>query len=190
MTGSDDRLVQLLAAGSPEAIEMLYDRYGRLAFSLANRVVSDASVAEDVVQEAFLAVWRNSDSYRPDRGSVRTWLCTIVHNRALDRLRGKSGRARRDLSLEVLPVDRSDGEQDGVWRTVAEEMERDRVRRAVETLSPDQRQAIELAYYSGYSQSEIAELTKVPLGTIKGRTRLALTKLRHSLEAEGVSWPN
>ena len=162
---------------------MLYDRYGGLAYSLAYRVLQDAAAAEDVVQEAFLSIWRRADSFRPERGSLRTWLCSIVHHRALDRLRGRAGRARGDVPLEgghpdtVVP---------DMWETVSLQIERDQVRSALSELPADQRQTIELAYYGGYSQTEISSLMGVPLGTVKGRTRAALRKLRSTLELRGV----
>src|SRR5260221_7593227 len=96
---SDDRVLTLLAEARPEAMEVLYDRYGGLAYSLAYRVLQDSGAAEDVVQDAFLSIWRHAETYRPERGSLRTWLCSIVHHRALDRLRGRAGRARTDVPL-------------------------------------------------------------------------------------------
>lgn len=182
MTPSDDRMLELLASADPEGIEMLYSRYGRLAYSLAYRVLSDAGAAEDVVQEAFLSVWRRAATYRADRGSLRTWLCSIVHHRALDRLRGRSGRARLDLPLEKASpeTDASD-----TWDQVAQVLERDQITVALGELSAEQRQTIELAYFGGYSQSEISELLRIPLGTVKGRTRIGLRKLRSALEVRG-----
>jgi len=179
----DDRVLDLLAEERPEAMEALYDRYGGLAYSLAYRVLQDSAAAEDVVQEAFLSIWRRSDSYRPERGSLRTWLCSIVHHRALDRLRGRAGRARTDLPLEGAP---SIAGVPDMFETVSLEIERDHVRSALVELPADQRQTIELAYYGGYSQSEISGLLGVPLGTVKGRTRAALRRLRTALEAKGL----
>lgn len=185
MTPSDERVIDLIAQASPEGIEMLYDRYGRLAYTLALRVLGDAAAAEDVVQEAFLAVWRRAASYRPERGSLRTWVCSIVHHRAIDRLRGRSGRARLDLSLDKAPPDVALSD---TWETVAADLERDHIRRALGELPDEQRRTIELAYYAGYSQSEISSLMSVPLGTVKGRTRMALRRLRSSLERQGLEW--
>lgn len=185
VTPSDDRVIDLLAQASPEGIEMLYDRYGRLAYTLALRVLGDAAAAEDVVQEAFLSVWRRAASYRPERGSLRTWLCAIVHNRAIDRLRGRSGRARLHLPLERVPAE--EGLSD-TWDAVAADLERGEIRRALADLPDEQRRTIELAYYAGYTQSEISTLMNVPLGTVKGRTRMALRRLRSSLERQGVEW--
>ncbi|HEY6378644.1 MAG TPA: sigma-70 family RNA polymerase sigma factor [Candidatus Dormibacteraeota bacterium] len=178
MTISDEGVLDLLARHAPEGIEVLYDRYGRLAYSLALRILGDEGAAEDVVQESFLAIWRRSATYRPERGSLRTWACSIVHHRAVDRLRGRSGRARQDLPLQAAPAESNLSD---TWEAVAAELERDDIRTALDRLPAEQRQTIELAYFGGYTQSEIAALMKVPLGTVKGRTRIALGKLRDAL---------
>jgi RNA polymerase sigma-70 factor, ECF subfamily len=185
---SDDRMLDLLARGEPEGVEMLYDRYSGLAYTLAFRVLNDAGAAEDVVQEAFLSIWRRASTYRSDRGSLRTWVCSIVHHRALDWLRGRAGRARQDVALEHAPV--AVTSVSDTWDRVASDLERDEVGRALTELSVEQRETIELAYFGGYSQAEISELMNVPLGTVKGRTRLALRKLRGVLDvqvAEGTT---
>ena len=185
MTLPDSRVVDLIAQASPEGMEVLYDRYGRLAYSLALRVLGDSAAAEDVVQESFLAIWRRSTTYQAERGSVRAWLCAIVHHRALDRLRGRTGRARDELPLETaIPTTRLSD----TWEAVADDLEREDIRRALAELPDEQRQTIELAYWGGYSQSEISALMRVPLGTVKGRTRMALRKLRDSLEKRGLQW--
>lgn len=166
--------------GSPESAAALYDTYGTLAYTLAYRIVQDRGIAEDVVQDAFLAVWRNADRYDVARGSVRTWLCQIVRNRALDRLRGTSRRARDHRSLDDLTYLASSED------VVADVLQRDEgrsVAAAVAALPAGQREAIQLAYYAGYSQTEIATRTGLPLGTIKGRTRAALRALTTSLDA-------
>ncbi|GAC1339938.1 MAG: sigma-70 family RNA polymerase sigma factor [Candidatus Dormibacteria bacterium] len=182
VASSEEGLVELLANEDPVGIEQLYDRYGRLAYSLAYRVLNDEGAAEDVVQEAFLSVWRRAATYRADKGSLRTWVCSIVQHRALDRLRGRAGRARQDLPIEhaAPETDFSD-----TWDQVAEHLERDQILQALSSLTDDQRQTIELAYYGGYSQSEISSLLRIPLGTVKGRTRSALRHLRESLESRG-----
>jgi RNA polymerase sigma-70 factor (ECF subfamily) len=185
---SDDRMLDLLARAEPEGIEMLYDRYSGLAYTLALRVLNDSGTAEDVVQEAFLSIWRRASTYRSDRGSLRTWVCSIVHHRALDRLRGRSGRDRQDVALEHAPIEVTSVSD--TWDKVAGEIEREEIRKALTELSVEQRETIELAYFGGYSQTEISQLMQVPLGTVKGRTRLALRKLRGVLEfsvAEGMA---
>lgn len=181
----DGGLLEQIAQGSPEAVEALYDRYGRLAYTVALRVLGEQSAAEDVVQEAFVSIWRRATSYTAARGSMRNWICTIVRNRAIDRLRGQSGRDRRELPLN------EDNEELGLsdtWTLVAAELGREQVRGAVRELPLEQRQTIELAYWSGLSQTEIAAVMKVPLGTVKGRARLALAKLRDLLAEQETSW--
>ncbi|MEO8898207.1 MAG: sigma-70 family RNA polymerase sigma factor [Candidatus Dormibacter sp.] len=182
MTVSDDRMVDLLARAEPEGIEMLYDLYSGLAYTLAFRVLNDAGAAEDVVQEAFLSVWRRASTYRSDRGSLRTWVCSIVHHRALDRLRGRAGMARRDVALDHAPT--AVTSVSDTWDKVANVLEREAIRSALDDLSVEQRETIELAYFGGYSQTEISDRMRVPLGTVKGRTRLALRKLRGALELQ------
>ena len=184
---ADDRILDLLARSEPEGMEMLYDRFSALAYTLALRILRDPESAEDVVQESFLSIWRRASTYRSDRGSLRTWVCSIVHHRALDSLRGRSGRARRDVPLEHAPVAVSSISD--TWDRVVAELERDEVARALAGLSVEQRETIELAYYGGYSQTEISSLMNVPVGTVKGRTRLALRRLRTTLQprtAEGA----
>jgi RNA polymerase sigma-70 factor (ECF subfamily) len=185
VTITDEQIVDLLGQGAPEGIEMLFDRYGRLAYSLAVRILGDAAAAEDVVQEAFLSVWRRSTTYRPERGSLRTWVCSIVHNRAIDGLRGRAGRVRQDLPLDAAHALEGIGD---AWDDVAVELERQDIRRLLERLPVEQRQTLELAYYGGYSQTEISTLQRVPLGTVKGRTRMALRKLRDALEGVTPEW--
>ena len=180
---SDGEILELITARDPEGIAQLYDRYGRLAFTLAFRVLNDQGAAEDVVQEALVSVWRRGSTYRADRGSLRTWVCSIVHHRALDRLRGRSGKARQEVSIDASVHDTP---FEDTWDQVTQSLERDQIGRALAALPFEQRQAIELAYLDGYSQSEISERLKIPLGTVKGRTRTALKKLRTSLEIRGL----
>jgi RNA polymerase sigma-70 factor, ECF subfamily len=185
VTITDEQVLELLVQGSPEGIEMLFDRYGRLAYSLALRILGDAGAAEETVQDAFMSIWRRSSTYRAERGSLRTWVCSIVHNRAIDGLRGRSGRARQDLPIEAASPQQ---ELSDTWDAVAAELERQDIRRLLDQLPAEQRQTIELAYYSGYSQTEISALLRVPLGTVKGRTRMALGKLRSALEGTTREW--
>jgi RNA polymerase sigma-70 factor (ECF subfamily) len=158
--------------------EALYDEYGTLAFTLAYRIVHDRGIAEDVVQEAFLSLWRNAHRYDPGRASMRTWLCRIVRNRAIDRLRGTAGRQRGDRSLDELTALCSTTD---VVSDVLRHEEARTITAALAALPPSQREAIELAYYGGYSQTEIAAMTVCPLGTVKSRTRLAIRALSASL---------
>lgn len=182
----DDRIADLLSRRDPAAMELLYDRYSRFAYTLAYRVLNDAGTSEDVVQEAFLAIWRRADSFDRTRGGLRTWMASIVHHRALDRLRGRSGRNRTDLPLDSLPADRSTTSDS--WVQVAENLEREEIRSALDTLSAEQRETIELAYFGGLSQTEISTKLSIPLGTVKGRTRLALRRLRTTLAGRGIEW--
>jgi RNA polymerase sigma-70 factor (ECF subfamily) len=181
---SDPELAAGLAAGDVEALRMLYRSYGTLAYALAVRILGDPGRAEDVVQDAFMRVWSHAASYDPDRGSLRSWLLTTVRHRAIDYLRGRPGKARRELELTLeVPAQ---GAGSDPWRDVAESLERQAVRQALASLPPDQRQVVELAYFGGYTQREIAEIVSVPLGTVKGRTRLALEKLASYLQGRGL----
>ncbi len=185
MEQPESGILQQLAQGSPEAIEAIYDRYGAVAFAVAMRVLSDQAAAEDVVQEAFLSIWRRSATYRPERGTLRNWICTIVRNRAIDKLRGDAGRVRYELPLDERPDE--PGLSD-TWAAVAAELGRQQVRAALQELPVEQRQTIELAYWVGLSQREIADSMEVPLGTVKGRARLALARLREMLQERKESW--
>ncbi|MDQ6947603.1 MAG: sigma-70 family RNA polymerase sigma factor [Actinomycetota bacterium] len=181
---SDPQLVAGLAAGEVEVIRVLYQRYGGLAYSLAVRILGDHGRAEDVVQDAFMRVWAHADSFDATRGSLRSWLLTTIRNRAIDYLRGRAGRERQELELSrELPAH---GAGSDPWRDVAESLERQAVRQALSSLPPDQRQVVELAYFGGYTQREIAAIVQVPLGTIKGRTRLALEKLSSYFQGRGL----
>ena len=176
---ADEELMQLVRRGEARAFEVLYDRHAGAAFSLAYRMVGTRSTAEDVVQEAFLAFWRANARYDRARGSVRTWILGIVHNRAIDALRRGSVHDRRRVSDEGLE-DRFPAAE----RTEAEVARRDEareVRSALETLPAEQLRVIELAYFGGFSQSEIAAMLDTPVGTVKGRMRLGLGKMRSQL---------
>jgi len=182
----DDQLVEALARQDLGALETLYDRYGKVAFSLAYRIVGERGAAEDVVQDAFLSVWRQAKSYKRERGSPKTWLMAIVHHRSIDKLRAH---ASAGSTVPIDDVHDELGEAPGVWQQVWSTMRGDSVRDALEKLPLEQKKSIELAYFSGYSQSEIAELMDVPLGTVKGRMRIGLQKLKALLERRelGVS---
>jgi RNA polymerase sigma-70 factor, ECF subfamily len=176
---ADEDLMQLVHEGDARAFEVMFDRHGGPAFSLAYRMCGRRAMAEDIVQEAFLSLWRSGAGYDRNRGSVRSWVLSVVHNRAIDAFRRqtvKEGRDVRDDSIaERMPA--SD-------RTEAEVERRDdarQVRSALVGLPADQRQVIELAYFGGFSHSQIAEMLKLPAGTVKGRMRLGLRKLRLAL---------
>jgi RNA polymerase sigma-70 factor (ECF subfamily) len=184
-TFADEELMRLVRRADPQAFAAVYDRHCDAAFGLAYRMVGTRGVAEDVVQEAFLALWRGAARYDAARGSVRSWILGIVHNRAIDALRRTMVHERRRASDEglertVASVERTDIE------AIRNEESRF-VRAALDALPPDQRRVVELAYFSGYTHTEIAEAIDAPLGTVKGRMRLGLQRLRHELDREGVA---
>jgi RNA polymerase sigma-70 factor, ECF subfamily len=181
---ADADLITQLASGSQEALAELYDRYGGLAYAVALRVLSDPGRAEDAVQEAFLKIWNNAASFDIHRGSLRTWLLTSVRNRSIDYLRGRGAHERQELELQAATADA--GPRADPWREVSLSLERNAVREAMSSLPAEQRQAVELAYFAGYSHREIADMTRVPLGTVKGRMRLALEKLSSYLQGRGL----
>jgi RNA polymerase sigma-70 factor, ECF subfamily len=180
---ADEDLMYLVTRADPRAFEVIYERHAGAAFSLAYRMVGRRNTAEDVVQEAFLNLWRSGARYERGRGSVRTWVLGIVHHRAIDALRRSTVHDRRRTSDEGIE-ERLEAPQ----RTDVEAARREEatfVREAMETLPDEQCQVIELAYFGGFSQSEIAELLGMPLGTVKGRMRLGLEKLRSALGGSG-----
>ena len=177
---ADRAVLTRLGDGELDALEDLYDRYKTMAYSIAYRITNDTTLAEDVVQEAFLGAWRNAARYIEGRGSVKTWLLAIVHHRAIDAVR------RRRPTIELpdleLPPPPSMTEPD-VWAEVAAGLDAEIVQSALRELSDVQREAIELAYFGGLTQQEIALRTQTPLGTVKSRMRLGLLAMRRSLEA-------
>jgi RNA polymerase sigma-70 factor (ECF subfamily) len=176
---ADEEVMQLVGEGNPRAFELLFDRHGGAAFSLAYRMVGDRVAAEDISQEAFLSIWRSRMRYDSGRGSVRTWVLGIVHNRAIDALRRGASYERRREDLEGVEERFEAPERTDV--EAARREEAGNVRSALDTLPIDQRRTIELAYFGGFSHSQIAELLDEPIGTIKGRMRLGLGKLRDQL---------
>ena len=181
---ADEEVMQLVQDGSPRAFELIYDRHGSAAFSLAYRMIGNRVSAEDVTQEAFLSIWRSRLRYDQARGSVRTWILGIVHNRAIDGLRRNLVHDRRRDTLEVVEERHEAKERTDVEAARREEARS--VRSALETLPDEQRKTIELAYFGGFTHSQIAELVDEPIGTVKGRMRLGLGKMRRQL-AEGYA---
>src|SRR6478736_6147115 len=175
----DEQLLAGLVDGRLDALDRLYDRYRTMAYSIALRITSDATLAEDVVQDAFLGAWRNAARYVEGRGSVKTWLLAIVHHRAIDAVRRR--RPTTELPDIEVPPPAALTEPD-VWMEVAAGLDADLVQRALAELSDVQREAIELAYFGGLTQQEIADRTATPLGTVKSRMRLGLLAMRRSLE--------
>ena len=181
---SDADLAVALAAARQDALAALYDRYGRLAYSVALKVLGDPGRAEDAVQESFLKLWNNSARFDAARGSLRSWLMITVRNRSIDYLRGRAAHERDER--ELLPAVESAGPSSDVWREVSQSLERSAVREALASLPSEQRQAVELAYFGGYTSREIAGMTRVPVSTVKGRMRLALEKLGSYLQGRGL----
>jgi RNA polymerase sigma-70 factor (ECF subfamily) len=181
---SDEALVALAARSEQTALAELYDRYGRTAYGLALRVLRDPSLAEDAVQEAFLTVWRTASRFVPERGRASTWILTLVHRRAVDTVRREQ--RRRADSLELAPEPAVEGIEEDAWLR----LQRERVQAALRHLPDAQREALELAYYGGFSQSELAERLGQPLGTIKSRMFTGLSRLREQLGEPGteISW--
>jgi RNA polymerase sigma-70 factor (ECF subfamily) len=181
---SDEALVALAARSEQSALAELYDRYGRTAYGLALRVLRDQALAEDAVQEAFLAVWRTASRFVPERGKASTWILTLVHRRAVDAVRREE--RRRADSLELAPEPAVDGVDEDAWLR----LQRERVQAALRRLPDAQREALELAYYGGFSQSELAERLGQPLGTIKSRMFGGLSRMRELLGEPGTetSW--
>lgn len=184
---SDEDLISLAGERDPKALASLYDRHGRAAYSLAYRVMGEKQAAEDLTQEVFLKVWRSAGSYRAGRGSVRTWILSIVRNGGIDQIRAAASRGRTQDEFEVLAIKTQPSEAFAeAWRN----SRRDRLREALSTLPSDQLEILKLAYFSGYTHVEISDLLGLPLGTVKGRVRLGLKKLKdHFGSTRPVSLP-
>jgi RNA polymerase sigma-70 factor (ECF subfamily) len=182
---ADEELMPLIGEKDPEAFEVFYDRHGGVAYSLAYRIVGEKAAAEDVTQEAFISIWKSGARFDRARGSVRSWMLSIVRNRAIDALRSRAGKAPKlsfddDAILEQRPSGELT-EDEAMRRETATE-----IRGALGELPGEQSKVIELAYFGGFSQSEISRMLGVPLGTVKGRMRLGLEKIRGEL-AEGLA---
>ena len=174
--------MHVVQRGDPRAFEVLYDRHGGAAFSLAYRMVGKRAVAEDIVQEAFLSIWRSKVRYERERGSVRTWVLGIVHHRTIDALRRNLVHERRRASAEGIE-ERQEAKELTDVEAVRREEARE-VRAALQTLPGEQSKVIELAYYGGFTHTQIAEMLDMPVGTVKGRMRLGLEKMRRELTGE------
>jgi RNA polymerase sigma-70 factor (ECF subfamily) len=177
---SDEAVVALVARSDESALAELYDRFGRIAYGIALRILRDERLAEDAVQEGFLAAWHNADRFMPERAKASTWLLTFVHRRAVDIVRREDRRRAERLpeSVDVIPT--GSAEEDAWLR-----FERERVQAALRQLPDQQREALELAYYGGFSQSELAERLGQPVGTIKSRMFTGLARLRELLAEPG-----
>ena len=183
---ADEDLISLVEAADAEAFATLYDRHSRAAFSLAYRMMGERQAAEDLAQDAFLKVWRGARSFRAERGSVRTWILSIVHNRGIDQIRSQASRRRTQDKIEASASRSQPSEAFAeTWRN----SQRDQVREALNTLPPEQLKILELAYFSGYTHVEISDLLRLPLGTVKGRMRLGLKKIRDYFESRDAAVP-
>jgi RNA polymerase sigma-70 factor, ECF subfamily len=182
---ADEELMPWIGRKDAEAFEVFYDRHGGAAYSLAYRILGERGAAEDCIQEAFISIWRSGGRFDATRGSVRSWTLSIVRNRAIDVLRSKAGKAPKltfddDEILESRPAAELTEEEAMRHETATE------VRGALSQLPDEQSKVIQLAYFGGFSQSEIAAMLNLPLGTVKGRMRLGLEKIRGEL-AEGLA---
>lgn len=179
--GPEDRaLVERVVLGDAAALEELYGRYGRPCYGLARRILADEALAQDVVQEVFLALWRDARRFDADRGAFSTWLLSMAHHKAVDAVRREENLRKRRTSVEQLEVTEAPGAgpADRAWSTVRSE----RVRTALSGLPEPQREALVLAYWGGYTQREIAGLTATPLGTVKTRMLAGMRRMRDGLD--------
>jgi RNA polymerase sigma-70 factor (ECF subfamily) len=182
---ADEELMPLIGEKDPEAFAVLYDRHGGVAYSLAYRIVGEKGAAEEVTQEAFISIWRSGTRFDRTRGSVRSWILSILRNRAIDALRSRAGKAPKltfddESVLEQRPAEERTDEEAIRLETARE------LRGALGVIPGEQSKVLELAYFGGFSQTEIARMLNVPLGTVKGRMRLGLEKIRGEL-AEGLA---
>lgn len=180
----DDQLVGLVAEKDADALEALYDRYGRAAYSLARRILTDGTLAQDVVQEVFLSLWRDARRFDAGRGTVATYLLSMTHHRAVDAVRREESLRRWRTTDEALELE-PDPKANSVEDEVESAERRAEVRAALAVLPPAQREALLLAYFGGYTQREVAALVGVPLGTVKTRMAAGMRKLKEALQDAG-----
>ena len=183
---ADEDLISLVGEANSAAFAALYDRHGGASYSLAYRLMGERTAAEDLVQDVFLKVWRSAGGYRVARGSVRTWILSIVHHRGVDQLRSLASRRRTQDRVEATaPRSQPSEAFSSAWRN----SQREQVRDALDTLPSEQLKILELAYFSGYTHVEIADLLDIPLGTVKGRMRLGLKKIKTYFEGQDQAVP-
>lgn len=180
----DRDLVALVGRGDPGALAGLYDRHGGAAYLLAYRISGQRQAAEDLVQDAFLKVWRSAGSYKAARGSVRTWVLSIVHNQAIDQLRAAASRRR---TQELVELSAARYQPSDAFSEAWLGSRREQVREALKALPPAQLEVIELSYFSGYTHAEISTLLGLSLGTVKSRLRLAMKKIKDHFVARGMA---
>ena len=181
-TPSDTELVRRLVDGTGGVLAELYRRYGRACYSLARRICADDGLAEDVVQEVFLTLWREPNRFDPSRGAFATWLLTLIHHKSVDAVRRESAVRRRTVSASEAGEDWSPAPEPGADHAVMARLAAGKVRDALHELPPEQRQALALAYYGGHTQREVAALIGIPLGTVKSRMFAGVQRLRSLLE--------
>jgi RNA polymerase sigma-70 factor, ECF subfamily len=182
---ADEDLLGLVENGDDRGFAALYDRHGRVAYSLAYRLLGNREAAEDLVQDTFLAVWRAPSTYSAGRGSVRTWILAILHNRGVDRLRSAGAMSRRQEALESQVLGARPGPD--VAEVAAARAEAGEVRGALKELPAEQQQVLTLAYYGGFTHQEIAGMLELPLGTVKSRMHLGLARIRRNLGEPGMA---
>jgi len=182
-SGWEHEVRDRVVAGDDTALREVYDQYSSFVYGLAVRVIGDQRAAEDVSQDVFVAFWERPDAFDPARGSLRTWLGTLTHRRAVDHVRREEARRRRAEREASRAVTEPDVEEMATALLTAE-----RVRAALELLPADQRRAIQLAYFGGKTYRQVAETLGIPEGTAKSRLRLALRRIADALEAEGGEW--
>ncbi len=183
---SDNELMLNISRGDADALAALYDRYASQALAVGIRVLRDRGQAEDVVQDAFLSAWRRASTFDGSRGSVGAWLMSITRNAAIDRQRGRFRHQAGEVDIEDVAWRLSTPD---VWDAVAGSLDRDRVRAALTELPPEQRETLEMAYWGGMTQQEIATATSTPIGTVKSRARLGMRRLEKVFRADGLHTP-
>ena len=183
---TDEQLISAICKGEESAIEVLYERYHRYAYALAYRILRDQVTSEDIVQDAFLSVWRKASSYQAQNGSVQNWIQAIVRNRAIDKIRSSAHREYQWTPLQVENEQDPPSEEPTVWEQAWQSEQHRIIHEVMEYIPDEQRMVIELAYFQGLTHAEISEQYHIPLGTVKGRMRLGLQKMKALLAERGL----
>lgn len=183
---TDEQLISAICTGNEAAIETLYERYHRYAYTLAYRILRDPVAAEDIVQDAFLSIWRKAASYQAQTGSVQSWIQAIVRNRSIDKIRASAHRDYQWSPLQVENEQDPPSEEPDVWEQAWQSEQHRIIYEVMEQIPEEQRKVIELAYFGGLTHAEIAEQYEIPLGTVKGRMRLGLQKMKSLLAERGL----
>ncbi|HYX49982.1 MAG TPA: sigma-70 family RNA polymerase sigma factor [Ktedonobacteraceae bacterium] len=183
---TDEQLISAICKGEESAVEVLYERYHRYAYALAYRILRDPLASEDIVQDAFLSVWRKASSYQVQNGSVQNWIQAIVRNRAIDKIRASAHRDYQWTPLQVENEQDPASEEPDVWEQAWQSEQHRIIHEVMEHIPDEQRMVIELAYFQGLTHAEISEQYHIPLGTVKGRMRLGLQKMKALLAERGL----